>query len=642
MEEELKTIETVDTSPFKHLVMTLGELPTSFVDSMTYYECLAWLVNYIQNTVIPAVNNNAEAVEELQTAFTTLKNFVDNYFDNLDVQQEINNKLDNMAEDGELENVIATYVNPYINAQNQNINEFKTTVNNSLSTFEDKLDAVTNGTPLTASSTSEMTDTTKIYVNTTDGKWYYYNGTAWTAGGTYQSAGIGASTIGFNELNGNLKTALDIGTINSDLVFQFEQGIINANGTPGTDTSHTYWNITIRTSDYIEIPNRYLELNKLVNYIVLVWFYDSEYHLVGSRYGGLDNYDLTQAFIDVKTSYEGAKYFKLSIRQRTSIAPAYVPSDYDPSQFYINYGGLETPTPTPVTTTKYIKSSPDTLTSLPSLTFGTDSYLSGQTLVKDLFISFGVSDDDHLTYKQAHIFKVNEETGEYELIKTVLHNLGHVNTVDYCEETDCLIFGNGSGAYNRQGTFYIYKGFYDVISNPETNQLEITDCMEYDTDAVDFKMEDKWNVCWFDSNRDNYDLALLATNDLSKFRVLQLAKGNNVFDNGTLQSVGDTEFNGTFKVLATYTFDPSDTNDHVLQDMDYQSGKLYCGVSHNYPYYWVMTFNPMNNTVTREIVPIYSYSPTDGAATNKGAGAICCNDKYVFLNTGLIIVKPRV
>ena len=111
MEEELKTIETVDTSPFKHLVMTLGELPTSFVDSMTYYECLAWLVNFIQNTVIPTVNNNAEAVEELQTAFVTLKNFVDNYFDNLDVQEEINNKLDAMAEAGTLQDIIYDYLN---------------------------------------------------------------------------------------------------------------------------------------------------------------------------------------------------------------------------------------------------------------------------------------------------------------------------------------------------------------------------------------------------------------------------------------------------------------------------------------------------------------------------------------------------
>ena len=107
---ELKTVETVDTSPFKKLVVTIGELPTSFVESMTYYECLAWLVNYIQNTVIPAVNNNGEAVIELQEKFVELKTFVDTYFDNLDVQEEINNKLDAMAEAGTLQEIITEYI----------------------------------------------------------------------------------------------------------------------------------------------------------------------------------------------------------------------------------------------------------------------------------------------------------------------------------------------------------------------------------------------------------------------------------------------------------------------------------------------------------------------------------------------------
>ena len=96
----LNSIKTVDTQPFKHFVMTIGELPTSFVDSMTYYEMLAWFVNYLENTIIPAVNNNAECVEELQAAFIELKGYVDNYFDNLDVQEEINNKLDDMVEQG--------------------------------------------------------------------------------------------------------------------------------------------------------------------------------------------------------------------------------------------------------------------------------------------------------------------------------------------------------------------------------------------------------------------------------------------------------------------------------------------------------------------------------------------------------------
>ena len=108
---ELKTVETVDTSPFKKLVVTIGELPTSFVESMTYYELLAWFTNYLQNTIIPAVNNNGEAVIELQEKFVELKNFVDTYFDNLDVQEEINNKLDEMAEDGTLQEIVASYLN---------------------------------------------------------------------------------------------------------------------------------------------------------------------------------------------------------------------------------------------------------------------------------------------------------------------------------------------------------------------------------------------------------------------------------------------------------------------------------------------------------------------------------------------------
>ena len=128
----LKTVETVDTRPFRKLVMTIGELPTSFIESMTYYELLAWFTNYLETVIIPTVNNNGEAVEELQqkyielkanteqeiddfenkmtTAFNTLKDFVDNYFDNLDVQEEINNKLDQMAEDGILQEIITTYI----------------------------------------------------------------------------------------------------------------------------------------------------------------------------------------------------------------------------------------------------------------------------------------------------------------------------------------------------------------------------------------------------------------------------------------------------------------------------------------------------------------------------------------------------
>lgn len=52
--------------------------------------------------------------------------------------------------------------------------------------------ALRNGTPPTASSTSEMDpDESTVYINTTDGNWYYWNGSAWTSGGTYGGGGGG-------------------------------------------------------------------------------------------------------------------------------------------------------------------------------------------------------------------------------------------------------------------------------------------------------------------------------------------------------------------------------------------------------------------------------------------------------------------
>lgn len=108
MNNGLKPVETL--RPFTRLCMTIGALPTSYLVSMTYEEQLIWFCNYLEKTVIPTINNNGLAVEELQAKYVELKSYVDNYFDNLDVQEEINNKLDEMAESGELTDIIAQYL----------------------------------------------------------------------------------------------------------------------------------------------------------------------------------------------------------------------------------------------------------------------------------------------------------------------------------------------------------------------------------------------------------------------------------------------------------------------------------------------------------------------------------------------------
>lgn len=85
---------------------TIGMIPTNYKVSLTYEEQIIAIGHYLEETVIPALNNNAEAVAELQSLFVQLKDYVENYFTNLDVQEEINNKLDNMAQSGELAELI--------------------------------------------------------------------------------------------------------------------------------------------------------------------------------------------------------------------------------------------------------------------------------------------------------------------------------------------------------------------------------------------------------------------------------------------------------------------------------------------------------------------------------------------------------
>ena len=104
------TKDVAYVTPLKKICMTIGELPSSYLETMSYYEMLVWFTEFLKNQVIPTVNNNAEAVQELQTLYEQLRSYVENYFDNLDVQEEIDNKLDEMSESGELTDIIAQYL----------------------------------------------------------------------------------------------------------------------------------------------------------------------------------------------------------------------------------------------------------------------------------------------------------------------------------------------------------------------------------------------------------------------------------------------------------------------------------------------------------------------------------------------------
>ena len=113
--------------PFK--AWLASNIPAVYDNTMTYYEELVALIKYLQDIVVPAVNDNASAVTIISNAVEQLQSYVENYFANLDVQEEINNKLDQMAEDGTLQEIIATYLDANVTWTYLNVAEMKAATN---------------------------------------------------------------------------------------------------------------------------------------------------------------------------------------------------------------------------------------------------------------------------------------------------------------------------------------------------------------------------------------------------------------------------------------------------------------------------------------------------------------------------------
>ena len=171
-------------TPFKWFVLENFPFIENDFDAINNYHLFSKVVEYLNNT-IDSMNLTGEQMENVTNAMTNLQNYVNNYFDNLDVQEEINNKLDEMAENGTLTQLIKQYIDPiYENYEN----EINTTLSNMQSQITNGLEEISSGTPLVASSMNDMIDTSRIYVLTTNGHWYWYNGTSWQDGGVYQTA----------------------------------------------------------------------------------------------------------------------------------------------------------------------------------------------------------------------------------------------------------------------------------------------------------------------------------------------------------------------------------------------------------------------------------------------------------------------
>lgn len=104
-------------TPFRWFILENFPFLEADFDALSDWQLFCKLGKEI-NKIIASTNN-------LGTQVVSLTDYVSNYFDNLDVQEEINNKLNEMAQDGTLAEIIAQYVNVQSVLAFNNVSELK-------------------------------------------------------------------------------------------------------------------------------------------------------------------------------------------------------------------------------------------------------------------------------------------------------------------------------------------------------------------------------------------------------------------------------------------------------------------------------------------------------------------------------------
>lgn len=120
-----------------------------------------------------------------------------------------------------------------------------------------KVSQIVSGSPkgayasLSALQTAKPTGDTGIYLTSDNGHWYYWNGTAWTDGGIYQSMGIADKSIGNKNLNDDVRTLMKT---NLNELSIFELGYTDTDGvvkTANTRITNKNELIEFKTGDIV-------------------------------------------------------------------------------------------------------------------------------------------------------------------------------------------------------------------------------------------------------------------------------------------------------------------------------------------------------------------------------------------------------
>ena len=127
----MNKFEFKNLTPFKWFVLENFPFIEADFDALTEWQLFCKLGKEI-NKIIDSQNVVGTEMEKFSQAFVELQNYVNNYFDNLDVQEEVNTKLNEMVEDGTFNEIINQELFSQINNDITNLKAEDIAINNKI------------------------------------------------------------------------------------------------------------------------------------------------------------------------------------------------------------------------------------------------------------------------------------------------------------------------------------------------------------------------------------------------------------------------------------------------------------------------------------------------------------------------------
>lgn len=178
-------------------------IPLAFNESLSYMEQICNLISYIENTLVPAINNNANAIKELQEYVQELKKLIDRLEQKVDenfitlntkidtTKEELNTKIDTTKEElntkinttkEELTNIINginetltnaiqnldTKVVEHINISNEKFNAIDTSIesiNTNIETINTNIDTINTNVTQNTNDITNLKNLSFNYIN---------------------------------------------------------------------------------------------------------------------------------------------------------------------------------------------------------------------------------------------------------------------------------------------------------------------------------------------------------------------------------------------------------------------------------------------------------------------------------------------